>query len=212
MTCKSLDLATGMAAAALVALAVPGKPSAAVLAPDYRGAPNSVFVVFEPLATTAGWTVADFDFVDGGFPLFSDPAESTDINAFFIPNFIDPLPEKLMRISLECGTLDCGGIGGSDVFVDPFDETDGIEDVSFLGSGPVSNGQSEVTGSFFFDFRILPNPDFESVFIDSQKLSGAEIQRITIDTVSREVPLPAALPLFALALAGLGWAARGRAS
>jgi hypothetical protein len=90
MTCKCRDLATGLAAATLVALAVPGESRAAVLAPEDRGAPSSVLVVFDPLATTQGWTVADFDLVDGGFPLFDDPAGSSDIDAFFVPDFIDP--------------------------------------------------------------------------------------------------------------------------
>ena len=207
MTCKFRDLATGMAGAALIAMAVPGEATAAVMPPDYRGAPNSVFAVFEPTDTTAGFSLVDFDPVGDEFPL-ADVEPGFDGEAFVIPNFIDPLPVKLMRISLECFTSTCGGIQGNDIIITPVDDFQAIEDISFLGSGQVLNGQSDVTGSVFFDFRILPNPDWETVFIPN--LAGAEIERITIDTVSR-VPLPAALPLFALALAGLGFAARRRA-
>ena len=208
---------SAVAGAVLAGMLLPmaGTAESAVVAPSYRGAPNSTLTVFE-FDIQNGWGVSAFDPVGTEYPL-SDMGPDVEVNEipgtpdeelrFIIPNFIDRLPFKLMRISLECGVTNCGNLEPPVVRgFDPLDTEsrfEGADDVPF-------DPESGLSGRYF-DFVIIPNPDYEDFFFTSSELQGAEAVRITVDTIS-DVPLPAPAALLLAGLAGLGLVARRRAA
>lgn len=209
--------ASTVAGAVLAGMLLPMAQTAesAVVAPSYRGVPNSTLTVFD-FDIQNGWGVSDFESVGTAYPL-SDMGPAVEVNQipgtpdeelrFIIPNFIDPLPFKLMRISLECGFTNCGNL-----------EPPVVRGVDPLGSESSFEGQADVPfdsdsglSGRYFDFVIVPNPDYEEFTFTAAELLQAEALRITVDTIS-DVPLPAPAALLLAGLAGLGLVARRRAA
>ena len=54
----------------------------------------------------------------------------------------------------------------------------------------------------FFDFEMIPNPDWERILIELD-LGQDNVYQVVVDTTSSPVPLPPAVLLFGSALAGV---------
>ena len=98
-----------------------------------------------------------------------------------LPNFIDPLPLKLMRIQMRFGSPVSG---------------DSLS-ISVSASDPLPTDDLIVGGSLgdsswhYIDVEIRPNPDSEQIIIYGG--SGPSLYEVEIDTVS--LPEPATLGL-----------------
>ncbi len=90
--------------ATAVILLSAGPASAVLLDPSYRGDPNSVHAIFDWVShTQADWETTLFETGPSNFPLNPTVPLATDSGTnttIILPNFIDPLPLKLMRIQL----------------------------------------------------------------------------------------------------------------
>ncbi|MGF1501624.1 MAG: PEP-CTERM sorting domain-containing protein [Paracoccaceae bacterium] len=217
MTARPSALAVRAALAAFF-LALPAHHTAASSVPDFRGQPNTVFAQFERTTSNiAGYELTAFETgANSTFPLFANQpfdADGTpfadldnDENVlFFLPNFIDPLPFKFIKIGLECEIAACNGIAPTEVLA--FD--DAVENPSVQERR--SGTHPDEPNSRYIHLLIRPNPDWEIIGFGQADLAEAGVFRLTFDTIS-DVPLPAALPLLALGLVGLGIAARRRPS
>ena len=217
-----------MALAAVAALALaPATSQAGVIegageAPDYRGGPLSVYADFDGTASASSSSVSlpsspsKFGFVHDGNPdhwfywnveptleMLDAPGGGFDVTVE-LPNWVDQLPEKHMRVHLSwLGDL-------------PPEVTQitGISDVDGSGSGTATHvGSSPVgpitpAGSYqYHDWILEPNPDWESITINVPE--GTELMRVTVDTVS--IPEPGTVGLLA-AGAGLMLLRRRRAA
>jgi len=183
--------------------------------PPYDGQVNSVGAFWQD--SGAGLQLGGFGFVPGIYPLSQkdlfgggagqpaldiDPVGPYgDIYSFFIPNFVDSLPLKLMRIQVTYfGTEPIlSGIIASD------------------SGGPVQTAELDhvidaaLTGGalyYYEDWQLWPNPDWEIVQIFVP--GGSTLHQVVIDTIS--TPLPPAVWLLGTALAGLMVVARRRAA
>ncbi|MEM8625928.1 MAG: hypothetical protein AAGG47_20765 [Pseudomonadota bacterium] len=197
---------------ACIAATLVTSAAADVLVPSYRGAQNSVLAVFEPnTQNLSGWNLVSTSFGPSVFPTTGNTGvglAADGILRFEIENFIDPLPRKRMRISVECFFAACGTVSVPDV--EAFDPS-GIVDIQLGGSGLVPGANQTSQGSIFFDFLMFPNPDFEVFFFSAEELLVNEVARITVDTVSEDVPLPASVTLSLLGLLGIWGLGRRRA-
>ncbi len=115
---------------------------------------------------------------------------------FFIPNFVDPLPIKHVRVQT---MFERSALGDPAIGITGFD--------------PFSNVQSQLVSSVFTtevigqitytfgiqDWILRPNPDWEIIHIDNA--NGSSLREVRIDTIS--VPEPSSLWLAGLALSGL---------
>jgi hypothetical protein len=184
--------------------------------PPFAFFPNSVVLFTEDLGQ--GLVITDFNVFPGAFPLSDNdcgqgagepcltiattPTGATTF-LFEMPNFIDPLPVKLVRIQVtyfglldptiplvegkdpECPAGDCPG-----VFVQHVVDTAETPGASY----------------FFEDWFILPNPDDDRFGIIAPP--GTTVHQVVIDTISFAVPAPSTLLLFGggvWSLLGYGW-------
>ena len=116
----------------------------------------------------------------GGQPSASDDGPNTIID---LPNFIDPLPLKLMRIQMWFG----GSVPGDSLSVGVSASDPLPTDYQIVGSsGP---GESIF---HWIDVEIYPNPDSEQVIIYGANDPG-QLMMFEVDTVS--LPEPATLGL-----------------
>ncbi len=148
-----------------------------------------------------------------GYPLaFPTAKQEIDLTngtaKYTIPNFIDDLPIKLMRITIwqNCSCYDIAGsptVSASDVSAAPV--------VAFVG---VSDNFAEFPepSEFYltYDYKITPNPDSEIITFNFDPTEFSDkVERITFDTIST-IPLPGSILLMLSALAGGGWLAANR--
>jgi len=162
--------------------------------PAYRGDPLSVFAHWQNIDGTANLTLTDFTFQDDTDPSttlhplvpidYIIPSPNHEYK-FHLPNFIDKMPIKYMRLQLTwtgnplpptglilSGVEGVSGVPGNVVFTSPVN--------------PLA------TGAFYqyYDIEFMPNPDMErwSVFLPDNAFL---VQAVT-DTVST-VPEPATI-------------------
>jgi len=90
-----------------------------------------------------------------------------------VPNFIDPLPLKLIHI-----TTDFAEVVAIDCFDD--DGSNGVNIVAGSRDSQIPNGDG-----FIEEWRCEPNPDTEDIFF---RLTTNEVSNIQIHTVSKDVP------------------------
>ena len=153
--------------------------------PDYRDDPNSVRAHWMDFGL--GLELVDFVAVgeqyplSGGFPEFRD---FDIVKEFHMPNFVDPLPLKRLRIQVT--------YSGSEpmIFGVTAEDPLGVESVTFVDR-VYDIPQDPLQGYYYEDWEIVPNPDFE--FVSILNLPGTIIHQVVIDTVS--VPEPATLGL-----------------
>ena len=192
----------------LVLFAVAGRDTAWAddpLPAPYRGEPNSVFLEWQNVGNPfdeADWNLTGFssigpfpltNFDNGGgpgVPTISITQESPGVYLFdlFVPNVVDNLPLKLLRIqSTWTGT-------GTETHLGPVEDGTSVTFVNAQLSGDTS-----VT-----DWTIQPNPDHE-IFQIRYESGPPQPSPFVIDTIS--IPEPSTLALAAcglLALAALG--------
>lgn len=161
--------------------------------PPYRGAPLSVYTHW--LADASGLLLLDqFTFADDNDPstylssipptVGMDPAVGT--YDFRIPNFVDELPIKYLRIQLTwTGTtqppISLVSIG--------FEGGNPVPGVVTFASSPLVFTQPD-GGYQYFDLEYRPNPDFEMIHV--QLPPDGLLVQVVIDSVST-VPEPVSL-------------------
>lgn len=175
--------------------------------PSYRGADNSVHAIFDlslifqdgsisvdwnEILFETGPSIYDFDtslpsvLVDGPDAVIG------------LPNFIDPLPLKRMRIQMSFGTpIPEDEIPGIGILVDD------LQPANWNIVGSSGAGLSDV---HYIDIEIWPNPDSEQITLYGGAVYGFQntpegstvsgLMSLEIDTVS--VPEPATISLLAM--------------
>lgn len=187
-----------------IALLTAGIASASVVGidnwPDYRGDDNSVHAIFEVPPLVVGIPPPPdepilFETVPSIYPLAQiAPGILNDgISAVItLPNFIDDLPMKQMRIQMEFYEP----IFGRDIWIDVI----GVDPVGF--SWNIVGGLEPIFDSYHYvDIEISPNPDYETIWIGTWAGDPAPLTLITIDTVS--IPEPASIGLLGLISGGI---------
>jgi len=166
--------------------------------PPYRGGPLSVYAhwVSEDLGfllLNEFFSVEDNDpsiFLMDFLPTVQlDPAAG--IYSFRIPNFIDELPVKLLRLQLTWVGNTQPPIAVSTEGVDQGSLVPGV--LTYL-SQPLIFTQPD-GGYQYFDFEYRPNPDFESIFV--QLSPGAQIVQAVVDSISI-LPEPSSVGILAV--------------
>ncbi|MEQ8208831.1 MAG: hypothetical protein RH917_03285 [Lacipirellulaceae bacterium] len=166
----------------------------------FRGDPNSVLAKFD----LQGQANLD-SFSEGAnptFPLFPLPATITQdpTGAPFyqveLPNYIDDLPLKLMRIQYSW----FGQTGDAQTVTINVSPNVPGGSIALVDSGPITPVPG-VPNAFhrYDDFEIRPNPDFESIQVE---FFNSDPRWLIFDTIST-VPEPSTLSLGLLLVAGL---------
>lgn len=162
--------------------------------PDYRGDPLSVYAHWS--ADASGVLIMDqFSWVDDGDPAtflhplqpsIQVPPPTSGIYQFQLPNIVDELPIKYMRVQLTwTGTTQ----PPVNVFSEAMDGIQLIPGILTYASGPLVFTQPD-GGYQYFDFEFRPNPDFERINV--QLPPDALLVQVVVDTVST-VPEPTTL-------------------
>lgn len=177
--------------------------------PPWRGAPHSVKAKFD-LLQIPGFPSPPTDFMTGPSapyplsnvpPIIGDPFQDpTGLNAIIypieLPNFIDPLPLKLVRVQY---SWFAGSPTGNPNFPGDAQTVSLVPDppgaVTLVASTPPMQIGDPLENIYYRydDFEIRPNPDFERfqiAFID------VDPRWIIIDTIS--IPEPSTLALLGL--------------
>ena len=167
--------------------------------PAYRGDPLSVHAHWQNIDGTAGLTLVDFSSQDDADPTTTlHPLQPSDyitptadkIYQFDLPNFIDKLPIKYMRLQLTW----TGDATAPSVF-----DISGVDDGSLVPGAVVFTSPVDplATGAFYqyYDIEFKPNPDFERWLVHLSD-NNFLVQAVA-DTVST-VPEPATLSLLAM--------------
>ena len=179
---------------AAVVFLIAGPASAVSNAPDYRGDPNSVHAIFDWVSNPqSAWETTLFEKGPSNYQLDPTvPAASDDGTDVIIdlPNFIDPLSFKFMRIQMFFD----GPVSGDLIAleVEAFDPEDTLVNI-VGGSGPGGSNMH------FIDVEIFPNPDWEQITIfgnSNANIIPGNLLTIEVDTVS--LPEPATLGLLGL--------------
>ncbi len=193
-----------LASAALLGSTIPASAEPAPdYTPDYRGDPNSVHAVFEWLDWGVPWAMPVYETGEHIFPL--DPTEPGALDdgtdtVIQLPNFIDPLPVKHMRIQMGFDGAVSGELLAQSILIEASDPA-GTPQWSIVDYSPGD------LNWHYVDIDIWPNPDSEVITIFGE--SGAapgNLLYIEVDTVS--VPEPMTMSL--LAAGGLALLRRRR--
>lgn len=189
---------------------------AAYVAPDYRGSANSTLSTwFDNGGNT--WANGDGNLTSFIAPVTSYPLTTFDAGCgpgrpclkvvggdleFSIPNFVDPLGAKLIRIQFKYDRSGAGS-GAETQVIDILgsDPTGAVSALLLLHSTPV------IDGDFAFgyeDWILHPNPDWEKITVSNT--AAFRLAEVVIDTIS--IPEPATLLLIGAAILGLGFARR----
>lgn len=170
--------------------------------PSYRGDSLSVYAHWERLPGTSGLTLTGFNSVDDSDPttnLHTLPVSAVvqpgagNIYDFEVPNFIDDMKVKYLRlqltwadtqgppISVVAGAID--GVAGA------------VPGVITFASVPTSVDPTSGSWYQYFDIEFYPNPDFERITVDLH--DNAQLIQAVVDSVST-VPEPATLSVLAI--------------
>ena len=182
-------LCSGMAAASV----------AVDYTPSYAFAPNSVHMEIE----NGGQVFTCND--SAGYALFTGVSPSFtylnfsqylgfSIYNMVIPNFVDDLPTKYMRVQMFWDSMTSS-------------ETPAVQTIGYDSTGDVNEVLAFTSKvdyvnniySQYVDWKLSPNPDWEQVLIVVP--AALTLQKIVIDTVS--VPVPATLLIFGSGLIAL---------
>jgi hypothetical protein len=166
--------------------------------PAYVGNPLSVHAEWQVVFGATPLYLSQWSFVDDSdpstylYPNFtpSSPVQPNgDIYQLQLPNWVDQMPVKYMRLQLTW-------MGNPQPPVNIFSEgLDGVNLISgvIVNTSPIQTLPPAFTYQYY-DFEFHPNLDFERVHV--QVAPGAVLSQIVIDTVS--VPEPATMGLLAL--------------
>ena len=167
--------------------------------PDYRGDPLSVYAHWQGApGTPLPFLVMDaFNTVDDADPLtFLDPLLPTNFVVgpdyqFALPNFVDDLPIKYMRLQLTW-QFDPAGPDIIDIFGE---DSGGLVPGNIVFTSPLVTVDPAAAIFYqYYDIEFKPNPDLERWFIISP---NAPLVQVVADTVST-VPEPATMILLGL--------------
>jgi hypothetical protein len=110
---------------------------------------------------------------------------------FYLPNWLDFLPEKWLHVQVTYGYLGGPTVAPHGQTITGFDNVVG-PNIVVVGFPSINdNGINFLTE----DWVIQPNPDWEIYYLEVPM--GSYVEQVVIDTIS--VPEPAAVGLFALA-------------
>jgi len=145
----------------------------------FDGEPNTVWVECEVIAGGSGeciLTVGQSDFDIASFsPTWNCFVTAKSVCVVSVPNFVDPLPLKLIHITTD------------------FAEVDSIECISDQLNVPGSRDSQVPNGNGFIEeWRCEPNPVLEDIFF-SPTIKG--FNNIVIHTVSKDIPPPPPPPV-----------------
>ncbi len=172
-------------------------------APEWAGGPNSVYFSAEWVSIEEpDWEITNFQVdTDSQFPLhptepsaIETPGENGTDLVITLPNFIDPLPEKLIRLCLSFDGPPDSPTGADplsliEVLVQAFDPL-GVDSIEEIGRATDPDGNF---ASYYIDFRIRPNPDFEVITIrgdDDANIRPGNLLFVEVYTIS--IPAPGA--------------------
>ena len=169
-----------------------GTASAGSIAPDWRGDENSVYAHFDWDTFGEPWILSAFETGPSIYPLDDTVPSMTETGIdthVDLPNFIDPLPMKYMRLTL---------------YMDGPVDSDAIR-IEVMGHDPEGATAMEVfrtagsSQTHYFDWEITPNPDWEQIWIYGDEAANfvpGNFLAMEIDTIS--IPEPASISLMAL--------------
>jgi hypothetical protein len=172
--------------------------------PSYRGNPLSVNAEWQLVFGTnflnlTQWSsIDDSDSATNLYPFFTPSPQIQpmgDIYQFQVPNWVDQMPVKYMRLQLTW-------LGTTQPPINLFSE--GLDGVNLI-SGVItySSPVQAISPAFtyqYFDFEFHPNLDFERVHI--QLPPNGLLSQVVVDTVST-VPEPATIGLLGLGVLSL---------
>lgn len=202
----------GIAAAGLSVVALSWTPARGhdLNPPSYRGQPLSVHAHWNVDPASGSWDLGltQFSWVDDTDPttylhstIVPNPVVKDPNNGyqFILPNFVDELPLKQLRIQLTWSGTTQPPVAVTGYGLDIGQHIPGA--VTFV-STPLVFTQPD-GGYQFFDMEFRPNPDLEFLYVTVP--SDGHLDQVVIDTIS--TPEPASLSLVGL-LALAGWRRR----
>ncbi len=206
---------TTLLVAAVLLVAV-GTATAGPFDPAWRGDDNTVYAAFEWLGFTSvgsDWYNIDFSTGSSAYPLHGTNQYATSVGDdtnIYLPNFIDPLQYKNMRIQLWFDGVDREvTLADLESAVTAFDPQGAS--AQLVGGGIQA---PPPTGGYvhwmYLDYEIRPNPDWEQITIfgnSDWNIVPGNLLWIEVDTISTNIPEPGTVTLIALGLGGLGFAA-----
>lgn len=198
---------------------------AGFVVPSYAGQPHSTSSTWNyngdwASGDSASHLTSPFTTVGGTYPLTTQDLgcgpgmpclnnnnvfPDRDNLTFYVPNFVDPLPLKLLRVQFKFVDRDF-------IFDPVVTDVNGFDPTGFIaGQFQMATKETDTVmtdGVFYtyklFDFTISPNPDYERFTISG--VSGAELKEVRIDTIS--IPEPATLLLVSVGIMGMVFSRR----
>ena len=189
------SLKTIISLTAIISIVLLAAPvTAGTFDPSYRGDDNSVHAIFDWVSNDqTDWNTTLFETGPSIYPMENiQPSAFDDGNNITIqlPNFIDELPMKQMRMVIFFdGAVQADQF---DIHVVAVDSQEGTQ-------WQIVGGSTGNLNVHYVDFEIYPNPDWEQIRIfgnDSANIVPGNLLRIEVDTVS--VPEPATMGLLAM--------------
>jgi hypothetical protein len=185
-----------------VALVVPWSVATAddLTPPPYRGNPLSVFAEWQLIPGTTTLNLTQSNWVDDNDPSttlhplpFSNPVQPMNPGhyQFQLPNWIDNLPIKYMRVQLTWLNNLNPPVSLTSQALDGVNSLFG----QIVYTSPLQIDAAGIKAYQFFDLTFQPNPDFER--IDIVHNSDSVLSQVVVDTVST-VPEPATLVMLGL--------------
>ncbi|MCA9292286.1 MAG: hypothetical protein KDA20_00560 [Phycisphaerales bacterium] len=190
------QFAKGVAAgAALVGFGFISTAFAGPFDPSYRGNANSVHAIFDWVGAPDGiWNNTVTNTAGTDYPLDPTPFLAGDDGLdmrILLPNFVDDLPQKLMRIQFIFNTPVPGDL--ISIAMQAYDPNPTT--INIVG------GSTGFATAHYIDVEIYPNPDSEEILVFGDPTSNivpGNLYQIEIDTVS-QLPTPGAFALLGMA-------------